>query len=95
MEEEEGSVMLTIVPNEDGEMVAVPVRVQQQPTGEDGDMDEDGSKAMEVHMEGADAADFQVCVPLKFSVRRSAVLTFFLMFCNAGRTRGAGITVDY
>lgn len=59
-DEEEGSVMLTIVPNEDGEMVAVPVRVQQSGE-EDGEGDEDGSKTMEVHMDDGDGTEFQVC----------------------------------
>jgi hypothetical protein len=48
-EEDEGSVMLTIVPNEDGEMVAVPVHVE----GEDDDK-------MEVNMDNADNVDSQV-----------------------------------
>ena len=47
-EEDEGSVMLTIVPNEDGEMVAVPVHVE-------GEEDK-----MEVHMDNADNEDGQV-----------------------------------
>ena len=54
--DEEGEVMLTIVPNEDGEMVAVPVRVQQS-TGDDGENEE--GTTMEVHMEGENA-EYQV-----------------------------------
>lgn len=47
-EGDEGSVMLTIVPNEDGEMVAVPVHVE----------DDDGTKGMEVvHMEAGEHGD--------------------------------------
>ena len=38
--------MLTFVPNEDGEMVAVPIHVQDK-----NEEDDDGNK-MEVHMEG-------------------------------------------
>lgn len=50
-EGDEGSVMLTIVPNEDGEMVAVPVHVE----------DDDGTKGMEVvHMEGGEHGDSHV-----------------------------------
>ncbi|XP_046642907.1 zinc finger protein 724-like [Daphnia pulicaria] len=50
-ENDEGSVMLTIVPNEDGEMVAVPIHVQDE-----NDEDDDGNK-MEVHMDGDENAD--------------------------------------
>ena len=42
--------MLTIVPNEDGEMVAVPIHVQ-------GENDEDDGSKMEVHMDGDENAD--------------------------------------
>lgn len=45
--------MLTIVPNEDGEMVAVPIHVQDE------NDDEEGTK-MEVHMEGDENADGEV-----------------------------------
>ncbi len=46
--------MLTIVPNEDGEMVAVPIHVQDE-----NDEDDDGNK-MEVHMDGDENADNEV-----------------------------------
>lgn len=46
--------MLTIVPNEDGEMVAVPIHVQDE-----NDEDGDGNK-MEVHMDGDENADSEV-----------------------------------
>ena len=49
-DDEEGSVMLTIVPNEDGEMVAVPVHV--------GTGDDDHTKMG--HVEGVDHGDSQV-----------------------------------
>jgi hypothetical protein len=45
--------MLTIVPNEDGEMVAVPIHVQDE------NEEDDGSK-MEVHMDGDENADNEV-----------------------------------
>lgn len=46
--------MLTIVPNEDGEMVAVPIHVQDE-----NDEDDDGNK-LEVHMDGDENADNEV-----------------------------------
>ena len=42
--------MLIIVPNEDGEMVAVPIHVQ-------GENDEDDESNMEVNMDGGENAD--------------------------------------
>ena len=45
--------MLTIVPNEDGEMVAVPIHVQDE------NEEDDGSK-LEVHMDGDENADNEV-----------------------------------
>lgn len=46
-EEEEGSVVLTLVPNGEGEMVAVPVQLNTDGT----DNDDEGTRAMEVQMD--------------------------------------------
>ena len=50
-DEEEGEVMLTIMPNEDGEMVAVPIHVRNE--------DDDASKSMSL-VESVDNADSHV-----------------------------------
>ena len=73
-DDDEGSVMLTIVPNEDGEMVAVPVRV-----GADrDDNDDDGSKSM-THVDSGDNGDSHVSI-VEFNCGRLPFFFFYISF---------------
>lgn len=62
--------MLTIVPNEDGEMVAVPIHVQDE-------NDDDGTK-MEVHMDADDNADSEVWLHLDVALFTTQLTSFYL-----------------